>query len=446
MQQSPRRKQARMSSLLALLLLGWFAVPSSASAQMSGQDRDRARKILEQVRKNLHEHYYDSTFGGRDIDAAARHTDSLIQAAPSMPHALGAIAQYLADLKDSHTKFWPPGLRDEIEYGYRTLVVGDSVFIRSVKKGSDAEAKGLKRGDLLLAIDQMRTTRASLDIINYVYDYLSPRRALVLTVRSPGDTQLRKLQINAKVTPGVRVVDYTDLSVQSRILAEWENEERRPTQFYRSLGDSILIWRMPSFVHEDYPAIDAMIDRAKTHRALVFDLRDNGGGSVATTMYLISKFFDREIDVLTTVLRKERKPMKAKGVKEPYRGMFVILVNSNSGSAGEVFPRVMQIEGRAIVVGDRTAGAVITSIGLGHVVGFERVLQYGMSVSVADVIMSDGQRLENVGVIPDHLVLPTAEDLASNRDPQMAKALELVGVQVTPEQAYQLARVGVKDR
>ncbi|MFZ1941798.1 MAG: hypothetical protein WBA18_12785 [Terracidiphilus sp.] len=52
--------------------------------------------------------------------------------------------------------------------------------------------------------------------------------------------------------------------------------------------------------------------------------------------------------------------------------------------------------------------------------------------------MADGRSLEGTGVTPDMLVLPTASDLASGRDPVMAKAAEMVGVTMTPEEAGKL--------
>jgi C-terminal processing protease CtpA/Prc len=49
--------------------------------------------------------------------------------------------------------------------------------------------------------------------------------------------------------------------------------------------------------------------------------------------------------------------------------------------------------------------------------------------------MPDGQRLENRGVIPDEIVLPTADDLRDGRDPALARALEVVGILVDPAAA-----------
>ena len=68
-------------------------------------------------------------------------------------------------------------------------------------------------------------------------------------------------------------------------------------------------------------------------------------------------------------------------------------------------------------------------------VGTLNVVSYGVSVTNADVIMSDGKSVERVGVTPDELVIPTAEDLAAGRDPVLARAFELAGVNIDPAKA-----------
>jgi C-terminal processing protease CtpA/Prc len=67
-------------------------------------------------------------------------------------------------------------------------------------------------------------------------------------------------------------------------------------------------------------------------------------------------------------------------------------------------------------------------------------MDYALQVSVMDVTMADGQRLEKVGVTPDHVVLPTGDDLVNFRDPQLARALELAGYRTTPDEAARLFR------
>ncbi|MEQ1765178.1 MAG: hypothetical protein ABL984_18770, partial [Pyrinomonadaceae bacterium] len=61
-----------------------------------------------------------------------------------------------------------------------------------------------------------------------------------------------------------------------------------------------------------------------------------------------------------------------------------------------------------------------------------------MNVTVADLVMSDGNRLEHIGVIPDHPVGPTAFALAHKNDPVLSFAAKLLGEKMSPEEAGKL--------
>jgi hypothetical protein len=73
-----------------------------------------------------------------------------------------------------------------------------------------------------------------------------------------------------------------------------------------------------------------------------------------------------------------------------------------------------------------------------HQVGVDRVIFYTIEVSDADIVMADSTHLEGNGVIPDELVLPTAEDLHERRDPALARALAIVGLDYSPQEAGRL--------
>jgi C-terminal processing protease CtpA/Prc len=103
-----------------------------------------------------------------------------------------------------------------------------------------------------------------------------------------------------------------------------------------------------------------------------------------------------------------------------------------------MFARIVQIEKRGTVIGDRTAGAVMTSRMFPHQIA--GVGLYATSVTVGDVRMSDGASLEKSGVEPDEIVLPTPADLAALRDPVLARAVEIAGGSLTPEQAGRLLK------
>ena len=54
--------------------------------------------------------------------------------------------------------------------------------------------------------------------------------------------------------------------------------------------------------------------------------------------------------------------------------------------------------------------------------------------------MHDGKSLEHVGVTPNELVIPTAEDLANGRDPVLSKAIQMLGGSASPEVAGKFFR------
>src|SRR2546426_3984765 len=98
-------------------------------------------------------------------------------------------------------------------------------------------------------------------------------------------------------------------------------------------------------------------------------------------------------------------------------------LDSKSASAAELFAKIIQLEKRGKVMGDRTAGAVMLAIfrpGLLGDMSNGNMIPYGASVTDADIIMSDGKSMEHIGVTPDELLLPSASDLAGQRDPVLS--------------------------
>jgi carboxyl-terminal processing protease len=138
--------------------------------------------------------------------------------------------------------------------------------------------------------------------------------------------------------------------------------------------------------------------------------------------------------------RKELKPeiAKTRGSGSVFKGQLVVLIDSESGSAAELFSRIIQLEKRGTVLGDRSSGAVMQSLVYSHQAGLEVVTFYAASITNADWIMTDGKSLEHTGVTPDKLMLPTAADMAAGRDPVLAHAASLAGLKLDAEKAGKL--------
>jgi len=423
-----------------LLTIGFFtsilAVPVTiARAQkVESKDRDRGQTMLSRIKDQLRKNYYDANFRGMDVETRFKTASEKIKTAQSVGQIFGTIAQVLMELNDSHTFFLPPGRTIETDYGWTMMMIGDRCYVSSVDKGSDAEAKGVKPGDEVLEAGGYTLDRSNLWKFQYLYNALRPQPGIHVTLRS-SKGEPRRLDLLAKQKEGKRVVDLTNQHEWLNLVRKSEREADMNRDRFMSFGEQLLIWKMNEFDLTD-SQIDDVMSRVKKHKALILDLRGNAGGWVSTITRLIANLFDRDIKVGDTKSRKETKPEIAKSRGEKaYKGNVTILVDSRSASASEVLARVVQLEKRGKVIGDQTAGAVMTSKQYGDEIGIDVVVFFGISITVSDLIMADGNSLEHHGVMPDEIRLPAGEDLTANRDVVLSYAASLEGVTLDPVEA-----------
>ena len=412
-------------------------VTIALSSILWAQDRSNAldvsagREMLRQVRETLERHYFDTTYGGRSLDELFGVGERRLAIAKSTSDVASAIALPLLDLEDSHTLFVPPPRANRIDYGVDMAVVGDRVLVVGVAPGSDAAAQGVTPGEEVLTLNSLEPSRATLWKIRYVLTQLRPQASLILKLRGLEGAE-RTVTARARVTQRPQVVDL-EFALHD-LQREFDAAKELIKNRVHALGSDILIWKMAAFT-DDTGELDRMMRRARGFKSLILDVRGNGGGAIIGLQRLASHFFDSAITIARAVDRKGTRDLMTKPPREPFAGRVIVITDSASASASEMFARVVQLQKRGTVIGDRTAGAVMESIVVPFASGMARVTFYAMSVTVADVLMSDGQRLERVGVTPDETVLPTNEDLRSNRDPVLARAVTLAGGSLTPEAA-----------
>ena len=419
------------------LVIAIFAGSSYSQQGPSRADLDRARVMLSAVKDDLKNNYYDPTYHGIDIEARFKTAEDKLKQATSLGQLFGIIAQVLTDLQDSHTFLLPPGRAARTEYGWQMQFVGNKTLVVSVKPGSDAEAKGLRPGDEVVSVDDIAFTRENIWIFEYLYWTLRPRPGMRVVALKPDGKEAR-LDVVAKVEQKKRVMDFTDEGGGSDIrnfILEDENESRLNRHRYVEIGTEAIIWRMPAFDLERNK-VDDMGDKLKTRKGVILDLRGNGGGAEETLLRLIGNLFDHDVKLGDLKTRKEAKPLVAKTRgSNAFAGKLIVLIDSDSGSAAELLARVVQLEKRGTVIGDVSAGAVMRARHFDHQLGADIIVPYGVSITVADIIMADGKSLEHLGVTPDEIRLPTPADLAAKRDPVLAYAASLLGVVITPEKA-----------
>ncbi|HEY3121563.1 MAG TPA: S41 family peptidase [Vicinamibacteria bacterium] len=425
-----------------LVVAGTAARIAAQPPRLSEDGRERGVEMLHDIKKDIERHYYDPTFHGVDLDARFKAAEAKVRTAQSDTQIIGIIAQALIDLNDSHTFFAPPPLAVKVTYGWRMQMIGDKCHVVAVKPKSAAEARELGLGDEVVSVDGAAPTREGFWRIRYYLGY-RPQPAVKLALRRP-DGRRVELEVPSNV------VRRDPISTIDDFIAEFEDRyrvwEAESQPLYHDLGEAVLIAKMPTFAVKDEKA-DEIVKKAREHKALVLDLRGNHGGFADLLKRFAGYFFDHDVKLDEVRRRKDTKPEKAdsRGPRRSFTGPLVVLIDSESASASEIFARLIQLEKRGTVIGDRSAGAVMESMFHPHRGFGYRPFFYGASITVGDVIMSDGKSLERTGVTPDETVLPSAMDLKNRRDPALSRAAELLGGKLDAEKAGTLFPIRVEE-
>jgi carboxyl-terminal processing protease len=455
--------------VIATVTLLWLVCASTIciSAQtkepsLSSLDRSTIAQMLKETNETVRKQYYDPTFHGADLDASYRQAQQAIAAATSVHQGYEAVEDFLAVLRDSHTHFIPPQQPFEVEQGWEMQMIGDKCLVTHVKEGSDAAAKGLTAGDRILVVDGVKPSRADWINLEYQLKVLRVRSGLHLLVASPG-TQPKAMLVKSVVER--MPVEY-DLTTNDIWRIYYHNQRAWHRYEVRSAEvDNVAVLKLPAFAVKNEPGIDTFFHKAEKSPAVVIDLRgnlgefedlispwirvggsldrSNTGGAEPVLLEVLSRLFDHPVRIGDCVGRDKTKPLAVKGSgSHAYAGKVIVLIDGESASSAEIFARVMQLEKRGTVVGDSSAGAVRLAQQFRFVHnrgwGPGSLSWESVSVSVADLKMTDGKSLEGVGVTPDEVVLPTPEELAAGADPQMARALQLAGAPISAEKAGKL--------
>lgn len=155
---------------------------------------------------------------------------------------------------------------------------------------------------------------------------------------------------------------------------------------------------------------------------VIVDLRSNPGGRLLEAEAVLSCFLPADQAWAVRTDRSGRRVvLKTEGgcgpLEQPASNAMAVLVNGQSRSAAELTPAALQEAGRAVVVGEHTAGAVLISQ--------ETELPDGgrLTLSRADFVTSRGVRLEKRGVTPDLAAPTSAADRMAGRDPALEAAI-----------------------
>jgi carboxyl-terminal processing protease len=430
-------------SCISKAVMSWitvlvFFVPGALSQQLSRSERDLADAMLDVVSSDVKHEYYDPKIHGLDWNALVLQTRQKIAQAPDMTVANAQIARLLEMLNDSHTFFAPPRYLKTVDYGWKFQTFGGPGFVTEVTPGSDAEKKGMKPGDENFTINGFTIERDSVARMRYAMNVLMPRTSLRVELRNAAG-KVRRFDVESVVHVNPTVIGLSGSSADLWFyeMGEQKNWERMRPQ-YKEFGPDLMVLRIPAFFQTG-SEVDGLLKKAREHKNLIVDLRGTPGGLVASLLAYLGDVFDHDFKACDLVTRKKTESLTVKGNQHgSFSGKLIVLIDSETASAGELFARVVQLQHRGTVLGDRSSGRVMTAQQFTHQASWNVTYIYGDSITVADMVMSDGKSLERTGVTPDQLLLPTPADLLNKRDTVLSSAAESAGVTLSPEDAAKL--------
>jgi carboxyl-terminal processing protease len=392
--------------------------------------REGRLRIFDEVWEQVRERYFDPQLRGVDWQGARRDLRPLAADAHDEAELYAVLRRMLGRLHDPHTRVYSPGdgtdwrVQHYVSVGLSVRELGGALVVADVERDSEAARAGLRAGDELLNVEGEPASA------------LFARR---LTEGSAGEGRAARLQAVSRLFDGPAgstvALDFRRAG-ESRVREadlRRESRTRVPTFDAKREGGARLV-RFNIFT----PEVAAMFARSlrtelKGARALVIDLRDNGGGEadamadVASALLpaglSLGRFTDRSGEVRLEPFTRAALYSSAEEL-ERFRGPVVVLTNARTASAAEVFAAAMRERGRALVVGEQTCGCVL-GIRRRHVLPDGGVLD----ISEMDYRTAAGSRLEGAGVRPDMEIAPTLEDLRRGRDRALTLALELLKAQ-----------------
>lgn len=388
----------------ACALAVFSALPAMGESSLS---RDYCSRVTDEVDKYVQANFFDPTLVQSAWDPAYKELQAEL-AKGKPPQSLAALDkrlnQALHSLKTSHCQFvtqndesffFLHSLFGGMSKANRTrphswakpvactgLATGGCGFaddqIRYVLDGSPAARAGLLMGDRILTVDGKKYG-------GYLQFFGQEGKTLKLAVDRQGKHLELQLQPVKK--------DLYSLYVQATIASKRKIKQGKYSLGYVHLwaGGSDSAEAVKEILGDDFRDVDG----------LVYDLRDGYGGASIEDLDM----FYRPAAAYPDCITKNRKG-ETSWQRLYFDKPVVVLINSGSRSGKELLAYSLKKSGRATLIGETTAGAVVAGT------LFPIDDQCALYLAVADLKLKgkETERLEGVGVAPDITVVDKNHD------------------------------------
>lgn len=415
------RGDVMRKSLVALSALQLLASPALAA------EPPKYEPQFDALWQTVDDHFYDPSFHGLDWKAiGARYRGRLVGVTNDAGFERLATAM-LGELGTSHLYVFPPTDSSAAGTGIavRWRTIAGQPIAAAIDPLSEASAAGLRVGDLLLspltAVSGPKGSIATLRVENcgHATHTLHVRRVSALWPPVHPGFAWHRVSWAPDHSIGYLRIDRFDDGADS--LADQAMEELKDTDglivdIRHNSGGNLSALRLASYFWGPAEAAVALLARdylkVLDHPVTVAD--------IANVARVTGAYSDRTIFAAVAAHSGAAVFMSEDMGAKRYAKPVVILIGEDTGSAAEGFGWMMRR--RAKFVGARSAGALLS--------GEEFDLPGGwhVTIPVQGVWAADGTDYRDKALMPDIPVAWRRADVCERRDPDIAKALAVLGV------------------
>jgi carboxyl-terminal processing protease len=389
------------------------------------------RETFDIVWRTVKDKHFDPTLGGLDWNKVREQYAPLAAGAKSNGEFYGVLRQMLGELHQSHFNIIPPEAivdDDSSEpteggIGIDLRLLDNQAIITRVEQGSKAASAGLRPGFIIKKVNDTTVEQV-------VAMFAKSNESQSLIALRITRTLLGRINGAPETTVRIAYMNELDQLLEATVLRRRLKGEMSPrfgnfppqyTEFEtRRLADGIGYIRFNIFVISLMDRIRATIRGMSDSPGIIIDLRGNPGGFGGMAPGIAGVLEKEQNSLGTMTMRSGYQHFPVFPQANPYLGPVVILTDGGSASTSEIFAGGMQELGRAVVVGERTAGAALPSLFYKLPTG--AIFQY----AIGDFKTPRGALIEGRGVAPDVEVKLTRRSLLEGRDAQLDAAIEQI--------------------
>lgn len=394
----------------------WSMPPDGKSPEKITFTADWDRDVLaertaafRQFWRSYHRGFYDGNFHGRDWDGIRRQYEPLLDSVETPEEFAILLNMMVGELEASHSEVTSAGggtpgtTTPHLGFSFDYTHTGAGIKVRDVPEGAPGsfEQTRIRPGEYVLAINGQ-----DVRLDEHLYELMNDKqgRDFEFLVGTNLDRKNART-VRYKVLTGDewRQIDYRNRVEQARKRVDQRSRGRVGYLHLAAMGGENRV----EFEREAYAQVAGK-------DALIIDVRFNSGGNIADSLI---DWLERRPHGYVRSRDSETELSPAQAWTKP----IVVLINEHSYSNAELFASAVRTRRLGRLVGQPTPGYVIWTDGLKLVDGTNaRMPQSG-------AWRLDGTPFENNGEVPEVPVPLSPEDRLNGRDPQLDKALELLG-------------------